>query len=91
MDASNDHFNHVEEKLLSFMDTGGNSLLSWLKTTADNVETSINGIFTGHMESKQGASELRHIFVALRDKARLNSQTRSHMIFDQLGVTEVSL
>ena len=71
------------------MDSGGKSLLSWLTVTTD-VKAD-NGItFTWHLAAKQGVSAPRHIFVALQNRDRLNSQGRSHMIFDLLHVTDVS-
>jgi hypothetical protein len=81
----------TEERLLSFMETGGKSLLSWLTTTTDAKEDNVNGTFTWHLASKQGVSAPRHIFIALQNRNRLGSQERSHMIFDRLGVSEVSL
>jgi len=81
----------TEERLLSFMDTGGKSLLSWLTTTTDAKEDNVNGTFTWHLASKQGVSAPRHIFIALQNRERLGNQERSHMIFDQLGVRDVSL
>ena len=81
----------IEERLLSVMDTGGKSMLSWLTTTTDAKEDDMNGIFTWHLASKQGVSTPRHIFVALQNRDRLGSQLHSHMIFDQLRVSEVSL
>ena len=36
----------TEERLLSFMDTGGKSLLSWLTTTTDAKEDNVDGTFT---------------------------------------------
>ena len=81
----------AEDKLLSFMQTGGKTLLSWLSVTTDTKEDDINGVFTWHLAAKQGVSAPRHIFVALQDRARTGRQLGSHMIFDQLGVSEVSL
>ena len=43
------------------------------------------------LASKQGVSDPRHIFIALQNMDRLGSQEHSHMIFDRLGVREVSL
>ena len=54
----------TEERLLSFMDTGGKSLLSWLTTITDAKEYNVDGTFTWHLTSKQGVSAPRHIFVA---------------------------
>ena len=58
----------TEERLLSFMDTGGKSLLSWLTTTTDTKEDDVNGVFTWHLAAKQGVSAPRHIFVALQNR-----------------------
>ena len=80
-----------EEQLLSFMDQGGQSLLSWLTTSTDIYQSTKNGIFTWNLASQQGVSAPRHIFVAFQDVARADNQLQSHMIFDQLGVTDVSL
>ena len=81
----------IEQQLLSFMDSGGKSLLSWLTTTTDVKQDNVNGDFTWHLASKQGVSAPRHIFIALQDANRVGRQLSSHMIFDQLGVSEVSL
>ncbi len=81
----------IEQQLLSFMDTGGKSLLSWLTTTTDTKQDNVNGKFTWHLASKQGVSAPRHIFIALQDANRVGRQLSSHMIFDKLGVSEVSL
>jgi len=66
-------------------------LLSWLTVTTDTKEDDVAGTFTWHLAAKQGVSAPRHIFVALQNRDRLNHQERSHMIFDKLGVSEVSL
>ena len=55
----------MEERLLSFMDTGGKSLLSWLTTTTDAKEDDAAGTFTWHLASKQGVSAPRHIFIII--------------------------
>ena len=81
----------TEQRLISFMDTGGKSLLSWLTTTTDVKQSNLNSTFTWHLASQQGVSAPRHIFIALQDMTRVESQLHSHMIFDQLGVTDVSL
>ena len=81
----------TEERLLSFMDTGGKSLLSWLTVTTDAKEDNVADTFTWHLASKQGVSAPRHIFIALQNRERLGRQLSSHMIFDRLGVSEVSL
>jgi acyl-CoA synthetase (AMP-forming)/AMP-acid ligase II len=80
-----------EDRLLSFMSQGGKSTLSWLTTTTDAYQSAINGLFTWQIASQQGVSAPRHIFIALQNAARVNDQTHSIMIFDQLGVSEVSL
>jgi len=80
----------TEERILSFMDTGGKSLLCWLTATTDAKEDNVDGTFTWHL-SKQGVSAPRHMFVALQNRIRLGSQERSQMIFDQLGINDVSL
>ncbi|KAL3875391.1 hypothetical protein ACJMK2_033344 [Sinanodonta woodiana] len=80
----------AEERLLSFMDTGRKSLLIWLTVTTYSKDDDITG-FTWHLAAKQGVAAPRHIFVSLQDRARLNNQERSHMIFDQLHVNNVSL
>ena len=74
----------TEERLLSFMDTSGKSLLSWLTVTTDTKEDNVNGTFTWHLASKQGVSAPRHAFIAIQNMNRLNSQEHSHMIFDRL-------
>jgi hypothetical protein len=66
-------------------------LLSWLTTTTDVKQDNIDGTFTWHLAAKQGVSAPRHIFIALQNRDRLERQLSSHMIFDKLGVTEVSL
>jgi len=81
----------TERRLLSFMETGGKTLLSWLTMTTDTKLDNIDGIFTWRLSSRQGVSAPRHIFEALQDSTRTGSQLCSHMIFDQLGVSEVSL
>jgi hypothetical protein len=80
-----------EGKLLSFMASGGKTLLSWLTVTTDSKDDNLDGTFTWHLASKQGVTAPRHIFIALQNKERIQSQNHSHMIFDQLGVSEVSL
>ena len=79
-----------EVKLLSFLDAGGKTLLSWLTVTTDTKDDDIPG-FTWHLAAKQNVSPPRHIFIALQTRDRLNSQERSHMIFDPLHVINVSL
>jgi hypothetical protein len=80
-----------EDRLLSFMSQGGKSTLSWLTTTTDAIQSAINGLFTWQIASQQGVSAPRHIFIAFQDATRVNDQTRSIMVFDLLGVSEVSL
>jgi hypothetical protein len=81
----------VEQRLLSFMEVGGKTLLSWLTTSTDSKEGGGGDTFTWHLASQQGISAPQHIFIALQNANRANSQERSHMIFDKLGVSEVSL
>jgi hypothetical protein len=81
----------ADEKLLSFMDTGGKSLISWLAATIDTMNASVNGVFTWHQASKQSVAAPHHVFVVLQDKTRVFLQERSHMNFDQLGLSDVSL
>jgi hypothetical protein len=80
-----------EDRLLSFMSQSGKSVISWLTTTTDATQSDINGLFTWQIASQQGVSAPRHIFIALQDAARADNQILSHMIFDNLGVSEVSL
>ncbi len=65
--------------------------MSWLTTTTDSVQSTINGLFTWQIASQQGVSAPRHIYIALQNAVRVNDQTRSIMVFDNVGVSEVSL
>ena len=58
-----------EQRLFSFMDTDGKSLLSWLTVTIDAKEDD-TGDFTWHLASKQSVSAPRHIFIALQNTNR---------------------
>jgi hypothetical protein len=62
-----------ENKLLSFMNQGGKSLLSW-KT----MITQGNGAdqFTWHISAQQGVSAPRVICIALQANAQVNNQKR---------------
>ena len=57
----------ADERLLSFMDTGGKSLISWLTVSTDAKEDYVNDTFTWYLSSKQGVSAPRHIFIALQN------------------------
>jgi hypothetical protein len=84
----------VEVKLLSFMDQGGRSLLAWHEVTTATTSSTLSGIFTWQLALTKNVSAPRHVFVALQNINRAQGddlQTRSHMIFDQCGVSEVSL
>ena len=61
----------IEQRLLSFMDTGGKSLISWLTTTTDVKQSNTNGTFTWNLASQQGVAAPRHIFIALQDMTRV--------------------
>ncbi len=73
------------------MDQGGKSTLSCLTMATDAFQSNINGLFTWQIASQKSVSAPRHIFIAFQDAARVNSQIRSIMTFDRLGVAEVSL
>jgi len=90
----------VETRLLSFMDHGGKSLLSWSDITTATTSSTVGGVFTWQLALAKNVSAPRHVFIALQNIHRMqtnpavandNLQLRSHMIFDQCGVSEVSL
>jgi hypothetical protein len=59
--------------------------------TTDAIQSAINGLFTWQIASQQGVSAPRHIFIALQNNTRVNNQIKSLMIFDKLGISDVSL
>jgi len=86
----------VETRLLSFMDQGGRSLMSWADITTATTTGTVAGVFTWQLALTKNISAPMHIFVALQNLNRTQAgadhlQLRSHMIFDQCGVSEVSL
>jgi hypothetical protein len=80
-----------ENKLLSFMNQGGKSLLSWKTMTTDSIQGNAAGLFTWHISAQHGVSAPRDIFIAFQGNTRVNNQRRNPMVFDTLAVTEVSL
>ena len=84
----------VETRLLSFMDSGGRSLLSWHEVITATTTSTVPGIFTWQIALTKNVSSPRHVFVALQHVNKNQGddvQLRSHMIFDKFGATEVSL
>ena len=57
----------VETRLLSFMDHGGKSLLSWSDITTATTTSTVGGVFTWQLALTKNVSAPRHIFVALHN------------------------
>jgi hypothetical protein len=53
----------TEQRLLSFMDTGGRTMLSWLTMTTDTKLDNVDGPFIWHLASRQGFSASRVIYL----------------------------
>ena len=68
----------------------------WADSTKATTTSTVAGVFTWQLALTKNISPQRHIFVALQNLNRTqagadHSQLRCHMIFDQCGVSEVSL
>jgi hypothetical protein len=73
------------------MASGGKSLLSWLSVSTDFTQSTVNGDLSWNLAARKGTEAPRHVFIVLQDITRADNQLRSNMIFDKIGVTEVSL